>query len=233
MLFGAEALEKLAGCRVALFGLGGVGGYAAEALARSGIGALDLIDHDTYSISNLNRQLHATRSTLGMPKTETVKNRILEINPACKVTVHPVFYLPETASQFDFSVYSYIADAVDTVTAKLSIVQAAFASGVPVISAMGTGNKTDPSSLRVSPIEETSVCPLARIMRKECRKRGITGLKVVWSSEEPLRPLFEPDEVRDPDAARRDIPGSTAFVPAAAGLLMASVVIRELIGLPI
>ena len=229
MLFGSEALEKLNQSRVAVFGLGGVGGYAAEALVRSGIGSIDLTDPDVYAPSNLNRQLHATRSTLGVPKTEAVKNRILDIRPDCIVTVHPVFFLPETASLFDFSAYDYVVDAVDTVTAKLALAKAAGDAGVPVISSMGTGNKTDPSALRVSPIEETSVCPLARIMRRECRRRGIHGLKAVWSAEEPLRPLFTPQEKPAADASRRDIPGSTAFVPAAAGLLMASVVVRDLI----
>ena len=230
MLFGPEALDRLSHCRVAVFGLGGVGGYAVEALVRSGIGAIDLIDHDRYSLSNLNRQLHATRKTLGMQKVEAVRDRILEINPDCRVTVHPVFYLPETASLFDLSVFDYLVDAVDTVTAKLSLAAAARESGIPIISAMGTGNKTDPSALRVSPLEETSVCPLARIMRKECRKRGISGLKVVWSSEEPSRPLEKVSEDASSAAPRRDTPGSTAFVPAAAGLLLASAVVRDLIG---
>ena len=229
MLVGDEGMEKLRRSRVAVFGLGGVGGYAAEALARCGVGAVDLVDHDRFTVTNLNRQLHATWKTLGMQKTDAVRERILEIYPECRVTVHPVFYLPETASLFDLSVFDYCIDAMDTVTAKLMLAQAAADAGVPLVSAMGTGNKTDPSALRVSPIEKTSVCPLARIMRKECRRRGITGLKAVWSTEDPLEPLFAAEEERDADAPRKDTPGSVAFVPAAAGLLLAAEAVRDLL----
>ncbi len=229
MLVGDEGMEKLRGSRLAVFGLGGVGGCAAEVLARCGVGAIDLVDHDRFTMTNLNRQLHATWKTLGLQKTDAVRDRILEIYPDCRVTVHPVFYLPETAHLFDLSVFDYCIDAMDTVTAKLTLAQAAADAGVPLISAMGTGNKTDPSALRVSPIEKTSVCPLARIMRKECRRRGITGLKAVWSAEEPLEPLFAAESERAADAPRKDTPGSIVFVPAAAGLLLAAEAVRDLL----
>ena len=227
MLFGDEAMEKLARSRVALFGLGGVGGYALEALARSGIGALDLIDSDTVAISNLNRQILATADTVGMNKTDAAEARVKSINPDCAVRKSTAFFLPENAGAFDFSAYDYVLDAIDTVSGKLAIVLAARAAGVPVISAMGTGNKLDPSKLRVSDIYETSVCPLARVMRRELKKRGVERLKVVWSPEEPLTPEA-PTEA--PPQGRRAIPGSTAFVPAAAGLLMAGTAVRDLIG---
>ncbi len=229
MLIGDEGVELLSRSSVAVFGLGGVGGYAAEALARCGIGSLALIDSDRYSLSNLNRQLHAAHSTVGRLKTEVVRSRILDINPSCSVTVYNLFYLPDTASEISLSGFDYIADAMDTVTAKLYLASAASGAGVPVISAMGTGNKTDPSLLRVSPIEMTSVCPLARIIRKECRSRGIRGLKAVWSAEDPLAPLRPASDARPADAPRRDVPGSLAFVPAAAGILMASEIVRDLL----
>jgi tRNA A37 threonylcarbamoyladenosine dehydratase len=231
MLIGEEGMRILNGSRVAVFGLGGVGGYAVEALARCGIGAIDLVDHDRFSLTNLNRQLHATHSTLGMLKTDAVRNRILEINPDCRVTVYPVFFLPDNAADFNLSLFSYVVDAMDTVTAKLALARSASDAGVPLISAMGTGNKTDPTALHVSSIEQTSVCPLARIMRKECRKRGITGLKAVWSSEDPLSPLEKPPQSDAGDSLlpRRDTPGSFAFVPAAAGLLLASRVVLDLL----
>ena len=227
MLFGDEAMEKLARSRVALFGLGGVGGYALEALARSGIGALDLIDSDTVALSNLNRQILATADTVGMNKTDAAEARVKSINPDCAVRKSTAFFLPENAGAFDFSAYDYVLDAIDTVSGKLAIILAARAAGVPVISAMGTGNKLDPSKLRVSDLYETSVCPLARVMRRELKKRGVERLKVVWSPEEPLTPE---DPAEAPPQGRRAIPGSNAFVPAAAGLLMAGTAVRDLIG---
>ena len=179
MLLGDEALEKLSSARVAVFGIGGVGGYAVEALARSGIGQLDLIDHDTVSVSNINRQILATHSTVGMLKVDAAKKRILDINPDCRVRTFPVFYLPETAEQFDFSGYDYVVDAIDTVTGKLQLAQRAFEAGTPIISCMGTGNKLDASAFEVADISKTTMCPLARIMRKELAKRGIKHMKVV------------------------------------------------------
>ena len=233
MLLGEDGISRLRNSRVAVFGLGGVGSYAVEALARSGIGALDLIDPDVYTLTNLNRQLFATARTLGRPKAEVAAERVLEINPACRVTPRCEYYLPDTASLFDFSRVDYIVDAVDTVTAKLLMAQKAQEAGTRIISAMGTGNKLDPSLLKVGDISETAVCPLARIMRSECRKRGIRQLKVVWSEEPPLRPL--PEEAPDSEGhsaaggIRRDTPGSSAFVPAAAGLIIASEVVRDLL----
>ena len=227
LLFGDEAIQKLQKSRVALFGLGGVGGYALEALVRSGVGHLDLIDHDVFSESNLNRQLLATRETIGRSKAEVARERALSVNADCEVRIHPLFFLPETKDQFDFSGVDYVIDAIDTVTGKLCLIQAAQAAGVPIISCLGTGNKSDPAKLTVADIYETSVCPLARIMRKECKKRGIASLKVVYSTEEPIIPPREP---RPEGAPRtRDIPGSTAFVPAAAGLLLAREVVMALI----
>ena len=228
MLFGAEAMEKLARSRVAVFGLGGVGGYAVEALARSGIGALDLIDSDTLAPSNLNRQILAVRETIGMYKADAAEARIKSINPACVVRKSTAFFLPENAGEFDFAAWDYAVDAIDTVSGKIAIVLSARAAGIPVISAMGTGNKLDPAQLRISDIYETRVCPLARVMRRELKKRGVERLKVVWSPEEPLVP--EPAGEAPPEG-RRAIPGSTAFVPAAAGLLMASAVVRDLTGI--
>lgn len=219
MLFGREAMEKLASSRVAVFGLGGVGGHAAEALARSGVGALDLIDHDRVSISNLNRQIIATHKTLGQYKADAAADRIADINPGCRVTVHRVFYLPEMADRFDFRNYDYVVDAIDTVAGKLTLIEAARRAGTPIICSMGAGNKLDASAFQVADIYETSVCPLARIIRRECRRRGIESLKVVYSAEEPRKP---PQEVR--------APGSVAFVPAVAGLIMAGEVIRDLAG---
>ncbi len=242
LLLGPEAMERLSRCRVAVFGLGGVGGYTVEALVRSGVGALDLIDSDRFCLSNLNRQLFATRKTLGKYKVDAAAERILDINPDCRVTAYKTFFLPETKDQFDFSVYDYIVDAIDTVSGKLALAETAQACGIPVISAMGAGNKLDPTAFRVADISETTVCPLARIMRRECRKRGITRLKVVYSTEPPRRPVKGPfpDPVPDADASsveprpsgRRDIPGSTAFVPSVAGLIIAGEVIRDLCGIP-
>ena len=235
LLIGEEAMNRLAQSRVAVFGVGGVGGYAVEALARSGIGALDLIDPDKVSLTNLNRQIIATRKTIGRPKVEAAKERILDINPECRVTIHPVFYLPETRDSFDFTEYDYVIDAIDTVTGKLALITQAKAAGTPIISAMGAGNKMDPTALRVADIEETSVCPLARVIRSECRKRGIRKLKVVYSTELPIRPTEDADTIRrkesggDAPALRKDIPGSTAFVPAAMGLIIGGEVVRDLI----
>ena len=223
-LLGPAAMQKLADSRVALFGLGGVGGYVLEALVRSGVGALDLFDHDTVDISNLNRQVLALDATVGRLKTDAAAERALAINPDVKLTLHPVFFLPENAEEFDFTLYDYVVDAVDTVTAKLAIIEKAQAAGTPVISCMGTGNKLDPSQLRVADLFETSVCPLAKVMRREARKRGITSLKVVYSREEPTIPASPVS-----GKAGRPAPGSTAFVPAAAGLLLASEVVRDLI----
>ena len=226
MLLGTEAVEKLQRARVAVFGIGGVGGYTVEALARSGIGALDLIDHDTVSVSNLNRQILATHSTVGLPKVEAAKRRILDINPDCVVRTHPVFYTPETAHLFDFTRYDYVVDAIDTVTGKLQLVEAARAAGTPIICCMGTGNKLDASAFEVADISKTTMCPLARIMRKELSKRGIRHLKVVYSREEALTPTGWEEEAAA--LGKRQIPGSVAFVPGAAGLILAGAVIRDL-----
>ena len=226
MLLGEEAMQKLRNSHVIIFGIGGVGGYAVEALARSGIGALDLFDHDTVSITNINRQILATHDTIGMLKVDAAKARIHSINPNCTVHAHPVFYLPDTASDYDFSVYDYIIDAIDTVTGKLLIIQNAMTANVPVISCMGTGNKLDASALQVADISKTTICPLARIMRKELRKRGINHLKVVYSTEEALTPVGAEEEAAA--LGKRTIPGSTAFVPGTAGLMLAGEVIRDL-----
>ena len=228
MLFGAEAMERLERSRVAVFGLGGVGGHVTEALARSGVGALDLIDSDRVAVSNLNRQIIATEATVGMYKTDAAAERIKAINPGCEVRTYKTFFLPETAGEFDFAAWDYVVDAIDTVSGKIALVLSAQAAGTPIISAMGTGNKLDPSALRVSDIYETDVCPLARVMRRELKKRGVKALKVVWSPEPPR--IVEPPAGETPSPGRRAIPASNAFVPAAAGLLMASVVIRDLAG---
>ena len=229
LLLGDEAVDRLKSRRVAVFGVGGVGGYAVEALARAGIGALDLVDNDQVALSNLNRQVLALRSTLGMDKTDAAKARVLDINPDCRVTVHKTFYLPENRDQFDFSQYDYIVDAIDTVKGKLSLAEQARDAGVPIISAMGAGNKLDPTAFRVADIAETSVCPLARVMRGECKKRGITRLKVVYSTETPRRPVKAPED--QPGPVRRDIPGSVPFVPAVMGMILAGEVIRDLMGI--
>ena len=229
LLLGKEAMEKLHNARVAVFGLGGVGGYVAEALARSGVGQLDLIDSDSVSVSNLNRQILATHSTVGLPKVEAARRRILDINPDCIVRVHQVFYTPETAGLFDFTQYNYIVDAIDTVTGKLALIGAARAANVSIICSMGTGNKLDPTAFRVADLADTSVCPLARIMRKECRRRGFDGVKVVYSEEDPLTPNPSAEEMEELPEGRNALPGSCAFVPASAGLLLAGEVIKELI----
>ena len=227
LLLGEEAIVKLSRSRVAVFGIGGVGGYAVEALARSGVGAFELIDRDVVSESNLNRQIIATHKTIGRGKTEVMEERIHDINPDAQVTQHRCFYLPETADQFDFSQYDYIIDAVDTITAKIEIILRAQKAGVPVISSMGAGNKLDPSKFEAADIYKTSVDPLARVMRRELKKRGVRKLKVVYSKEEPIRPLGRIEA--DPEAGRKDVPGSAVFTPAAAGLLIASEVVKDLI----
>lgn len=226
MLLGTKALERLQRASVAVFGLGGVGGYTVEALARSGIGRLDLIDSDTISLSNLNRQILATRSTVGMRKVDAARERILDINPGCVVNTYAVFYTPETAGQFDFSVYDYIVDAIDTVTGKLALAEQASRTGTPIISCMGTGNKLDAGAFEVADISKTSMCPLARVMRRELGKRGIRHLKVVYSKEEALNPTGWEEE--SAALGKRQIPGSVAFVPGAAGLLLAGEVVRHI-----
>ncbi len=238
LLFGPEAMERLSQCRVAVFGIGGVGGYAVEALVRSGVGALDLIDDDRVCLTNLNRSLHATRKTVGKYKVDIAEERVHEINPDCRVITHKTFFMPETQAEFDFSQYNYVVDAIDTVKGKLALVEQARACGTPIISAMGAGNKLDPTAFRVADIYKTSVCPLARVMRSECRKRGIPHLKVVFSTEPPTRPLEDPTIscrthcICPPGTrkctVRRDIPGSTAFVPSVAGLIIAGEVIKDL-----
>ena len=227
ILLGEAAVRKLNKARVAVFGIGGVGGYTVEALARCGVGQLDLIDSDTVSVSNINRQILATHSSVGKLKVEVAKARILDINPECSVRTYPIFYLPETAQQFDFTQYDYIVDAIDTVTGKLQLVERAVAAGTPIICSMGTGNKLDPAAFMVSDIAKTSMCPLARIMRKELKKRGISHLKVVYSQEEALTPDVDPEELAR--TGKRQIPGSVAFVPGAAGLILAGEVVKDLI----
>ena len=226
MLLGKEAVDKLQKARVAIFGIGGVGGYTLEALARAGVGQLDLIDSDTVSRSNINRQILATQSTVGMPKVEAGKKRVLDINPDCVVRTWEIFYTPETADQFDFTQYDYIVDAIDTVTGKLMLIQRAHECGTPIISCMGTGNKLDASAFEVSDISKTTMCPLARIVRKELGKRGIRHLKVVYSKEEALSPTGWEEEAKA--LGKRQIPGSVSFVPGAAGLILAGEVIKDL-----
>ena len=227
ILYGREAIEKLSQARVAVFGLGGVGGYIAEALARSGVGAIDLIDNDTIAESNLNRQIIALHSTIGMKKTDVAAGRILDINPNCSVTKHELFYIPETAGQIDLSQFDYVADAIDTVSGKIEIIVRCNSLGVPVISCMGTGNKIHPEMIEVTDIYKTTVCPLARVMRRELRKRGIKKLNVVYSKEEP-RPGKTPSQ-EDNCAGRRSIPGSSAFVPPAAGLAAAAKIVNDIL----
>jgi len=226
MLLGEDGLERLQRARVAVFGLGGVGGYTVEALARAGIGTLDLIDNDTVSLSNINRQILATHATVGMAKTEAAKRRVLEINPEAVVYTHQVFYTAETAGQFDFSQYDYIVDAIDTVTGKLQLAQQAVAAGTPIICCMGTGNKLDPTRFEVTDVSKTTMCPLARVMRKELGKRGIKHLKVVYSQEEAMKPTGWEEEAAA--IGKRQIPGSVSFVPGAAGLILAGEVIKDI-----
>lgn len=239
LLLGESAMQELANKRVAVFGIGGVGGYACEALVRSGIGAFDLIDDDKVCLTNLNRQIIATRKTVGRYKTEVMKERMLEINPNVDVRIYNCFFLPENADKFPFDEYDYIIDAVDTVTAKISIIMKANELGIPVISSMGAGNKLDPTAFRVADIYKTRVCPLAKVMRRELKKRGIKKLKVVYSQEKPTRPIEDMSIscrshcICPPGAAhkcteRRDIPGSTAFVPSVVGLIIAGEVIKDL-----
>lgn len=234
MLLGEEAVESLAGKRVAVFGIGGVGGHVTEVLARSGIGALDLIDMDVVSPSNLNRQLIATHDTIGRQKTEVMRERILSIQPQCRVRCYNTFYLPEKRDEFPFAEYDYIVDAIDTVTAKIDLAVLADHLGIPIISSMGTGNKLDPTRLEIADIYDTSVCPLAKVMRRELKARGVKKLTVVYSREEPRKPyrLGQEDESDEAALGKRGkaIPGSTAFVPAAAGLIIGGYVVRELAG---
>ncbi len=227
MLLGSAAMEKLRAARVAVFGLGGVGGYAVEALARSGIGALDIIDSDTLSITNINRQIYAAMDTIGMYKTDVAAARIARINPKAIVRAYKLFYSPETAGMFDFRQYDYIIDAIDTVTAKIELVMNANAAGAPIICSMGAGNKLDPTRFEVADLFKTSVCPLARVMRRELRQRGISKLKVVYSKEQPLTPDSSTASC-DESGSRRQLPGSTAFVPSVAGLIIAGEVIKDI-----
>ena len=227
LLLGEDVMASVAGKRVIIFGVGGVGGYAVEALARSGVGKFDLIDNDTVSVSNLNRQIIATVDTIGKPKVEVMRDRIFSVNPKAEVTIRQEFFLPEKREEYEFSEYAYVVDAVDTVTAKIAIIQFSKEAGVPVISSMGTGNKLNPMELEVTDISKTSVCPLAKVMRKELKDRGIKGVKVIYSKEQPIVPKVALEEV-DPVAKRRGTPGSTAFVPSVAGLIIASEVIKDL-----
>lgn len=225
LLLGEAGMARLQKARVAVFGIGGVGGHVVEALARSGVGSLDLIDRDEVSLTNLNRQIIATHATLGRLKVDAARDRVLDINPDCVVRTYPIFYTPETAGQFNFTQYDYVVDAIDTVTGKLALVMQAREAGTPIISSMGAGNKLDPTAFRVADITKTSVCPLARVMRRELKKRGVAHLKVVFSTEEAMTPENDPT-CNDP--GRRSTPGSTAFVPAVAGLILAGEVIRDL-----
>jgi len=226
-LLGEEGMQKLKNATVAVFGLGGVGGYVVEALARCGIGGLELVDHDTISMTNINRQILATRKTVGMDKAEAARERVLDIDPEIHVTARKEFFGPDTAGGFDFSGYDYVVDAIDTVTGKLALVKAAQDAGVPIISCMGTGNKLDPTKFQIADITKTSVCPLARIMRKECAKRGIKHLKVLFSTEDPIPPISTSEE--ELPEGRRALPGSVSFVPSVAGLMIAGEVIKDLI----
>lgn len=241
LLLGKEAMDKLKNSRVAVFGIGGVGGYVCEALVRSGVGAFDLIDDDKVCLTNLNRQIIATRKTVGKYKVDVMKERMLEINPDVNVRIHKCFFLPENADEFPFDEYDYVVDAVDTVTAKIELVMKSQAMNVPIISSMGAGNKLDPTAFQVADIYKTSVCPLAKVMRRELKKRGIKKLKVVYSQEKPIRPIEDMSIscrthcICPPGAAhkcteRRDIPGSTAFVPSVVGLIIAGEVIKDLAG---
>ena len=231
LLLGKDAMEKLKNARVAVFGIGGVGGYTVEALARSGVGALDLIDNDTVNLSNLNRQIIATHSTLGQYKVDAAAARVRDINPDIQVTIHKTFYLPETAQEFDFRQYDYVVDAIDTVTGKLALIVQAKEANVPIISCMGTGNKLDPTQFEIADLAKTSMCPLARIMRKECHKRGIDHVKVLYSKEDAMTPLDDDGTpIPAPEgSSRRSLPGSSAFVPSVAGLIIAGEVIKDLI----
>ncbi len=244
LLLGQENIKNLSEARVAVFGVGGVGGYTVEALARSGIGTLDLIDNDKVSLTNLNRQIHALHSTLDCYKVDVARDRVLDINPGARVHVYKTFYLPETRDQFDFSRYDYVVDAIDTVTGKISLVEQAREAGVRIISSMGAGNKLDPTAFELADIYSTSVCPLARVMRRELKKRGIDHLKVVYSKEKPMTPMWDwPESASgsgpgteagfssagwETGSRKRTLPGSTAFVPAVAGLIIAGEVVKDL-----
>ncbi|MFT3983958.1 MAG: tRNA threonylcarbamoyladenosine dehydratase [Lachnospiraceae bacterium] len=240
LLLGKEAMNRLEKSRVAVFGVGGVGGYVCEALVRSGIGAFDLIDDDKVCLTNLNRQIIATKKTVGKYKAEVMRDRILEINPNAEVRIHKCFFLPENAEEFPFAEYNYIVDAVDTVTAKIELVMRAQEMRIPIISSMGAGNKLDASRFRVADIYQTKVCPLAKVMRRELKKRGVGELKVVYSEEKPTRPIEDlsiscrnncicPPGAKHKCTERRDIPGSVAFVPSVAGLIIAGEVVKDLI----
>lgn len=215
LLIGEEGIKRLSSCRVAVFGIGGVGGYTVEALARSGVGAIDIIDNDKVALSNINRQIIATHSTVGEYKVDVMKARIADINPECKVAAYNTFFLPETAGEFDFTLYDYVVDAIDTVSGKIAIIEKAKQNGVPVISAMGAGNKLDATAFEVADVSKTSVCPLARVMRRELKKRGIKGVKAVYSKEEPV--------------VSERVPGSVAFVPSVVGLIIAGEVVKDLV----
>lgn len=227
ILLGVEAMKKLAGSRVAIFGVGGVGGYVAEALVRSGIGAFDLIDNDEVSLTNINRQIIATHATIGRPKVEVMRDRMLSINPEAKITLHQCFFLPENQDSFDFTQYDYVVDAVDTVAAKIAIILKAQEAKVPVMSSMGAGNKINPAMFEVADIYKTSVCPLARIMRQAMKKHGVKHLKVVYSKEVPIIPAASEE---NKGTAGHPVPGSTAFAPSVAGLIIASEVVKDLTG---
>ena len=242
LLLGKEAMERLALARVAVFGVGGVGGYTAEGLARAGVGALDLIDDDRICLTNINRQIIATRKTVGQYKTDVMAERVRDINPDCAVRTWKTFFMPDTEDQFDFTRYDYVVDAIDTVTGKIALVMKARAAGTPIISALGAGNKLDPTAFEVADLAKTSVCPLARVMRRELGKRGVKHLKVVYSKEQPLTPLEDdeiscknncvcpPDSKRD-CSIRRQVPGSVSFVPSVMGLIIAGEVVRDLAGM--
>ncbi len=233
ILYGEEAMRKLAASRIAVFGIGGVGGYVVEALVRSGVGTLDIIDDDKVCMSNLNRQIIATRETIGRYKVDVAEERIHDINPECVVNAHKTFFLPETQDQFDFSEYDYVVDAIDTVAGKLAIIEKAKKAGTPVISSMGAGNKINPAMFEVSDIYKTTICPLAKVIRHECRKRGIDSLKVVYSKEMPIKPIEDTgcsQEVAENRTKRRATPGSTAFVPSVVGLIIAGEVINDITG---
>ncbi len=225
MLIGTEGMERLKSARVAIFGIGGVGGYTAEALARSGVGAIDIIDNDTISESNLNRQIIALRSNIGQYKTDVARSRISDINPECKVTAYNLFFMPDTADSIDFSQYDCVVDAIDTITGKIEIITRAKAAGIPVISSMGAGNKLDPTAFEVADIYKTSVCPLARVMRREMKKRGVKSLKVVYSREETVSPKLNGIT----QSSGKPVAGSCAFVPSVAGLIIAGEVVKEII----
>lgn len=230
-LLGEEAMKKLKNTHVAVFGMGGVGGYVVEALARSGVGKLTLVDHDTISKTNINRQIFATEDTVGRDKVTVAAERVKAINPQIHIHARKTFYLPETAAEFDFTEYDYVVDAIDTVTGKMMLIQAAKVANTPIISSMGTGNKLDPTAFQVGDISETSVCPLARIIRKECKKRGIEKLKVVWSTEDPVKNPLPPDDPAwaELPEGRNALPGSVCFVPAVAGMIIAGEVIKDFI----